>query len=35
MLVPVSSYDYEPLEDGSFSVKIKPNHSLYRADKTF
>ena len=35
MLVPVSSYDYEPLEDGSFSVEIKPKHSLYRADKTF
>ena len=36
MLIPVSSYDYEQLEDGSFSVIVKENHSLYRKDdKTF
>lgn len=36
MLIPVSSYDYQPLEDGSFSVIVKENHSLYRKDdKTF
>lgn len=36
MLVPVESYDYPKLDDGSFTVEVSENHSLYRkTDKTF
>ena len=36
MLVPVESYDYQKLDDGSFAIEVSENHSLYRkTDKTF